>query len=114
MKLQIRKSPMGMKELKWLSERAVCTGFKPNRKRCQAECEAPWDWTYRFDYPHLVVLNIQHIEADGSWRATCKFNSPADILKEGETFEYPAEEYKKFFDECKKFVKKLRCRIGRS
>jgi len=117
MELQIRKSPMGMKELKWLSERAVCTGFKPNRKRCQAECEAPWDWTYRFDYPHLVVLSIQHIEADGSWRATCRFNSPVAPVgiiksvgapKEDETFERSAEEYKEFFDECKKFVKKLR------
>lgn len=107
-KLIIRKSPMSMRELKWLSERAVCAGFKPNRKSCQAECEAPWDWTYRFDYPHLVVLRIQHIEADGSWRATCKFNSPNVIYKEEKTFERPAEEYKEFFDECKEFVKKLR------
>ena len=107
MKLQIRKSPMGMRELKWLSERAECTSFKPNRKRYIAECEAPWDWAYRFDYPHLVVLSIQHIEADGSWRATCRFYSLADILKEDETFERSAEEYKEFFDECKKIVKKL-------
>ena len=111
MKLIIRKSPMGMKELKWLSERAVCTSFKPNRKRCKVEREAPWDWAYKFEYPHLACLRIQHLEADGSWHAICEY-SLIDIYKNHEkTFkiERPAEEYKEFFNECKEFVKKLRC-----
>lgn len=108
MKSIIRKSPMGMRELKWLSERAICASFKPNRKRCQMEREAPWDWAYWFDYPHFASLRIQHFEADGSWHATCEY-SPIDIHEKTFKIERPAEEYKEFFDECKSFVKKLRC-----